>query len=126
MSLTLTLTDTTDTITYDLLQVPFTTGDIVGNTDVTVLSGDVYTDYIYAKRQWKHKWSFMDITEYKKLRGFYDRQFSTAKYPVMTLVEPDGTTITTPVRMDINDKKITSQCGMIEDVEITLRETSQQ
>ena len=68
----------------------------------------------------------MDITEYNKLRGFYDRQFSTTKYPVMTLTEPDGTVISTPVRMDINDKKISSQCGLIEDVEITLRETTQQ
>lgn len=126
MSFTLTLTDATDTITYNLLQVPMTTEDVVGNTDVTVLTGDVYTDYIYAKRLWTHKWSWMTLDDYKTLRGFYDRQFTTTRYPVMTLVEPDGTTISTPVRMGISSKQITSQCGTVEDIEITLRETSQQ
>lgn len=126
MSLTLTLTDSNNSVTYNLLEVPLTTDDVVGNTDVTTLDGNVYTDYIYAKRTWKHKWSWMTLDDYNELRGFYDRQFTNYEYPTMTLVEPDGTTITTYVRLEIGGRKMTSKCGTIEDVEITMRETNQQ
>lgn len=125
MSFTLTLTDEQDSVTYTLLQSPFTTKDVTGTTDVTVLNGNVYTDYIYKKREWSQEWNWMDMADFNKLRGFYDRQFTLYKYPVMTLVEPDGTTITTPVVMDISAKKITSNCGTVENVKINLRETVQ-
>lgn len=123
--LKLTLTDTADSVEYSLLEVPFTTEDVVGKTDVTTLSGNIYTDYLYDKKSFKHKWSWMSLNDYKKLRGFYDRQFTLYKYPNMTLTEPDGTIITKVVRMEISAKKMISQCGIVEDVEIELRESAQ-
>lgn len=123
--LKLKLTDTQDTVTYSLLQVPLTTEDITGTTDVTTLDGNVYTDYIYDKKTFKHKWAWLSLTDYKKLRGFYDRQFTNYKYPTMELTEPDGTVTTKVVRMEISEKNMTSNCGTIEDVTITLRESHQ-
>lgn len=123
--LSLTLTDLQDTVTYDLLQVPLTTSDVEGTTDVTTLDGNIYTDYLYDKKTFSHKWAWMSLEDYNRLRAFYDRQFSDYKYPTMTLTEPDGTVITKVTKMDISAKKMINQCGVVEDVEIKLRETRQ-
>lgn len=123
MSLTLTLTDTQDTVTYTLLEVPFTTEDVTGTTSVTTLSGNVYTDYLYDKRQWKHKWSWMTEADYNKLRGFFDRQFTLYKYPLLSI--PDYGVENVPVKMEISARKTIDNCLRVEDVEIKLRETAQ-
>lgn len=123
MSLTLTLTDAQDTVTYDLLEVPFTTEDVTGTATVTTLSGNIFTDYLYDKRRWSHKWSWMTEAQYNKLRGFYDRQFSLYKYPLLSI--PEYGVENVPVAMEISARKTIDNCLRVEDVEITLRETTQ-
>lgn len=124
MSLTLTLTDTQDTVTYELLEVPFTTEDVVGKSDITTLSGNVYVDFLYDKRRWKHKWKTMSEAEYNKLRGFYDRQLTLYKFPLLSI--PEYGIEDVPVVMSISARKTVNNCLRVEDVEITLRETVQQ
>lgn len=124
MSLTLTLTDTVDTVTYNLLEVPFTTEDVAGKTDITTLSGNVYVDYLYNKRRWIHKWKTMSESEYNKLRGFYDRQLSLYKFPLLSI--PEYGIENVPVVMSISARKTVNNCLRVEDVEIKLRETTQQ
>lgn len=124
MSLTLTLTDTQDTVTYTLLEVPFTTEDVTGKSEIAVLSGNVYVDYLYNKRRWKHKWKTMSEAEYNKLRGFYDRQLSLYKFPLLSI--PEYGVENVPVVMGISARKTVNNCLRVEDVEITLRETTQQ
>ncbi len=124
MSLTLTLTDTQDTVTYTLLEVPFTTEDVTGKSEITTLSGNIYVDYLYNKRQWKHKWKTMSEAQYNKLRGFYDRQLTTYKFPLLSV--PEYGVENVPVAMNISARKTVNNCLRVEDVEITLRETVQQ
>lgn len=124
MSLTLTLTDTQDSVTYTLLEVPFTTEDVGGKSEITTLSGNVYVEYLYNKRRWKHKWKSMTAAEYAKLRGFYDRQLSLYKFPLLTIPEYGVSNV--PVVMAISARKTVTNCLRVEDVEITLRETTQQ
>lgn len=124
MSLTLTLTDTVDTVTYALLEVPFTTEDVTGKSEITTLSGNVYVDYLYNKRRWIHKWKTMSEAEYNKLRGFYDRQTTLYKFPLLSIPEYGISNV--PVVMTISPRKTVNNCLRVEDVEIKLRETVQQ
>ena len=124
MSLTLTLTDTQDTVTYTMLEVPFTTEDVEGKSEITTLSGDVYVDYLYNKRRWTHRWATLSEAEYNKLRGFYERQFTTYKFPLLSV--PEYGVENVPVVMNFSARKTINQCLRVEDVEITLRETVQQ
>ena len=123
MSLTLTLTDTQDTVTYTLLEVPLTTEDITGKGEVTTLNGEVYVDYLYNKRRWKHKWKSMTEAEYNKIRGFYDRQLTLYKLPLLSI--PEYSVSNVPVVMTISARKTVNNCRGVEDVEITLRESAQ-
>lgn len=123
MAYTLTLTDDEQTVTYSLLEVPLVQGSDNGATNVMTISGNIYTDYIYQKRTWKHKWDYMSAEEYVELRGFYDRQFELNKYPRLTISQLGADDV--PVVMNISDRQIVNNCGMVKNVEITLRETAQ-
>ena len=126
MSLTITLTDdmTSKTYTETSFEDNLTIERVAGKSTNTTLNGNVYTDYVYSKKEWTVKWAFMSATDYADLVGFYERQFSLDQYPVATIVTPTGTH-TSPVCIDINDQKITNKCGVVEDITITLRETVQ-
>lgn len=122
--ITLKLTDDNTSVTYDLLQVPFTQGEDLGKTDIKTINGNVYTDYIYQKRTWEHTWSYMTSAEYEELKGFFDRQFTNKKYPLVTI--PALNVSNVPAVMTISNRQIINNCGMVNNVKITLRETSQQ
>jgi hypothetical protein len=121
--ISLTLVDLQNSKTWELLEVPFTEQPVEGVSDVQTLSGNVYTDFLYQKRIWKHKWAYMTEQEYLELRAFYDRQFTDYKYPLVTI--PDLGVENVPVRMSINNRNIVNNCGVVSGVEITLRETAQ-
>lgn len=124
MSLTLTLTDAQDAVTYTLLEVPLTTEDVEGKSEITTLGGNVYVDFLYGKRLWRHSWKTMSEAGYNKLRGFYDRQFTNFKFPLLSI--PEYGVENVPVSMTISARKTVNNCLRVEDVEITLRETVQQ
>lgn len=90
MSYKLTLQDDTDTMTFNLLEVPIEDPDIEGATDNTTLNGNVWTDFIYLKKQWLQEWSWLDSEAYEQLRGFYVRQWSDKKYPYLTIKDTKG------------------------------------
>lgn len=124
---TLTLSDTSGaTVTYNdtKIGVPITISSETGKSTNTTLNGNVYTDFTYNKKGWKFKIDYMTSDEYVVLKGFYDRQFTLSKYPTATIVLPSGTT-TAVVALELNNQEIITNCGIVEDVEITLRETVQ-
>lgn len=79
------LTDSSDSMTFDLLEVPIVGKDIEGAVDNTTLDGNVYTDYLWLKKQYMQKWAILCDTEYTQLRGFYTRQFENATIPTYRL-----------------------------------------
>ena len=81
----MTLKDSTDEMTFNLLEVPIVDKDIEGSVDNVTLDGNQYTDYLYLKKQYIQKWSIMCDEEYERLRGFYTRQFDEAEIPTYEL-----------------------------------------
>lgn len=89
MSYRLTLTDDSATKSFNLLEIPIIDKDIEGVADNTVLTGDVFTDYMYLKKQYEQSWLQMTANDYADLRGFYTRQWTNAKYPHLTIEDMD-------------------------------------
>lgn len=77
----MTLTDSSDTMTFNLLETPIVDKDIEGAVDNVTLDGNQYTDYLYLKKQYIQKWAIMCPDEYDELRGFYTRQFEEGEIP---------------------------------------------
>lgn len=84
---TMKLSDSVDTMEFNLLEVPIQDKDIEGAVDNVVLSGDVYTDFLWLKKRFTHKWSILCKDDYERLRGFYTRQFSNAEVPIYQLLD---------------------------------------
>ena len=83
----LTIQDSQDSMQFDLLDAPIKIEDVEGAVDNTVLSGDIFTDFLYLKKRWEQKWAIMCKDEYERLRGFYTRQWSLATVPSVKVTQ---------------------------------------
>jgi len=123
MAYDITLTDTTTTAIMPLTEVPLTITTVEGAIDVEPLSLNVYTDFITQKRIWAHTWAYMTEQEYISLVGFYNRQFTLFKYPTISITNENTTNVS--VRMVMTPKLIIDNCGTVQDVSVSWRETRQ-
>lgn len=121
MNYDLTLTDATGTETFNQAEIPITTTPVEIGTDVQVLSGNVYTDFIAQKRTWTRTFTYMDKADFDLLKGFYDRQFTLFTYPLLTITDDGATNV--PVRMTFSGTNIIDNCGVIQEVTVSFRET---
>lgn len=120
-----TLTDSQDTVTHELYNAPFVDAEVKGGEEeITTLSGDVYVDFIYTKRQWTREFAFLKEADYLKLKGFQERQRTTYKFPLLSI--PEFGVDSVPVYLQISDRKTTNECGDVVKVTLTMRETVQQ
>lgn len=117
------LTDDIADETMPRLNIPLVEEDIEGATDVVTLDMNVYTDFFAKKRQWSHQWAYISETEFNTLKGFYDRQFTLFKYPMLTISEQGVNLVV--VRMSLSPRRIVDNCGTVENVEVVFRETIQ-
>ena len=123
MSLTLTITDDNTSITYALLPSPFNKKREIGKSEVLVASGDIYTDYTYKKFEFEYEWGFLSAEEYAVLEGFFNRQYELHKYPRITILELGVENMV--VKMELGDQVIVNNCGMVENVQVSFRESTQ-
>ena len=120
MNYDLTLTDATGTETFNQSEIPITTTPVEIGTDVQVLSGNVYTDFIAQKRTWTRTFTYMDKADFDLLKGFYDRQFTLFTYPLLTITDDGANNV--PVRMTFSGQNIIDNCGTIQEVTVSFRE----
>lgn len=123
MAYEITLTDSTGSDTLALTEVPLTTSPLEIATDVQVLSGNLYTDFIAQKRIWSHTWAYLSVSDYNTIKGYYDRQFTLFEYPELTIVDESVSSV--PVRMSITPKQVIDNCGTVSDVTVSFRESTQ-
>lgn len=117
------LTDSAGTHELPPLEVPLTRVKNEKMTTVEPLSGNVYDDYIATKRTWAHTWRYLSENEYALLDEIYERMKSEWTYPQLTI---DGENVTDlVVKYELGAKNIIDDCGVVQDVTVSFRETRQ-
>lgn len=123
----LTITDSSDTMDIDNLEIPIIDDDVEGASDNTTLDGNVYTDFMYLKKRWIQSFKQMDNSTYSRLRAFYIRQFSLARYPVITITDLKTSTAlvsSQAVRMKLTDGGVINECSCRRNVQVEFREST--
>ena len=123
MAYAITIQDSVDTMTISLPERPLTETIIEGATEVTTLDMNTYTDFFAQKRRWEDTIAYMSETDFNKLKGFYDRQFTLFAYPLISI--PDLNVNNVAARFTLTPRKIVDNCGGVEDVSMSFRETIQ-
>lgn len=125
MNITATLTSSLGTLQLPVIEVGFTKSRVDKITNVEVLSNDVYTDFSPNRRrlwQFSNSWLYQDV--YEAIEAVYDSQFTTGNYPTISI--PYYGVEDVPVLMSINDMDVIDDCGTIQNIKLSFRETSQQ
>jgi hypothetical protein len=123
MAYEITLHDSTTSWTSPAPNTPLTESIIEASTEVTTLDLNIYVDLLSTKRSWKIVWGYMDPIDYANLKSFYNRQFTALEFPDVTISDLGVTSVI--VKATLNDQNITDESGLVENVELTLRETIQ-
>lgn len=119
MAITATLSgETMPPIELDFIHTP--TENAV---DVVTLDGSMYTDFVSQQYSWTFNYESLTQAEYDAMRAIYDSQFTSYEYPLLSI--PYYSLTDQPVRMYINEKNIWNNCGAVQNVQFTFRETDQ-
>lgn len=122
----LTLTDSSSSATLPILSPPLSEAIVEGATDVVTLDMNMSTYFTYNKSLWSHTWPYLTEAQYNVVKGFYDRQFTLFVYPLLTITGAGSANVTeVPVRMTIDPRRIIDNCGTVENVTVSFRESRQ-
>ena len=124
-NITMRIMDTVDNLFYELLEVPLEKTNVDGKTTLETLDGNVFTNVTYhGKRAITHTWAYMTEDEYRALETVERRQYETFLRPLLTIDRLGIENL--PVVLEItNPQKIVSNCGTVQGVSISMRETIQ-
>lgn len=121
----LNLTDDVDSVDLELPEVPIT--EDTTNNDVEVVTLDnnlsLYITPDSDKRIWTHTWAYLSLEQYQVLKGFRDRQRTLFQYPLLNIAAQGITDV--PVFMKLSARNTIDDCGEVQGVTITLRESQQ-
>jgi hypothetical protein len=119
------ITDQTATESYDALDIGSPTNEkpVANTTTVTTIDNNVSTYFTALKREWKVDFPLLSQDEYAAIKDFRDRQFTNFKYPAITIPILGMDSVT--AFMTLNDTSITNECGLVEGLSATFRESKQ-
>lgn len=123
MSYQITLHDSTTSWTSPAPNTPLTERIIEASNEVTTLDMNVYIDVFNIKKEWTINWGYMTAEDYNSLKGFYTRQFTAFEFPDVTIVDLGVSSVV--ARMTLSEQTITDGSGLVENVQVRLRETVQ-
>jgi hypothetical protein len=123
MTYKLYLTDSAGTHELPALEVPLTRVKNEKMTTVEPLSGNVYDDFIATKRVWTHTWAYLTKIEYDALDVIYERMKTDWTYPQLTIDDESVSDLV--VKFEFGAKNIIDDCGEVQDVTVSFRETRQ-
>lgn len=126
MAITLTITDPSITQTYEVWATPLISSpDHIGQMVETV-DGNVSDYYKARKQKITLSLGYMTAGEYSVLKGFIDRQWENRRYPTITITGAANLQITDMVaRMELNPQNVIDNCGTVEGVQVSFRESKQ-
>lgn len=126
MAITLTIIDASVTQTYGVLMAPVVSAPIITETDVQTVDGNISTYYNSTKQSFSVQLGDMTQDEYSVLKGFIQRQYQNLKYPAITITGAINLNVTNMVaKMTLNDQSVVTNCGLVEGVQLTFRESKQ-
>lgn len=117
------LTDNSESLVLPILAPPLGISTIEGATDVQTLDNNISTYFTDNKRRWDHTWSYLSEEDFNKIKAFYDRQWTDYKYPLLTIDHYEVSDV--PVRMYLEPRNVVDNCGNVENVTVSFRETRQ-
>lgn len=123
MAYEITIVDDVDTMTITYPSPPLTESIIEGATDVQTLDMNLYTDFLGTKRMWSNTLPYLNESDFNQLKGFYSRQFTLWKYPIISIADLGVNNVV--ARMTLSPRQVIDNCGVVEDVEVSFRETVQ-
>ena len=126
MAITLTITDPSVTQTYELLMSPVVSSPIITETDVQTVDGNISTYYNSTKQSFLVQLGDMTQAEYSVLKGFIQRQYQNLRYPAITITGAINLNVNNMIaKMSLNDQSVINNCGTVEGVQLTFRESKQ-
>lgn len=126
MAIELTITDTSVTQTYPLLMSPVVSSPIITETDVQTRDGNISTYYNSTKQNFTVSLGEMSQDEYSVLKGFITRQYQNLKYPAITITGAINLDVSNMVaKMTLNAQNVVNNCGTVDGVQLTFRESKQ-
>lgn len=125
--ITLTITDTQDSMTFNAfqLQSPVVADPAIIETDVQTLDGNISTYFTAIKKQYEFKPVFMDADSYAQLKGFRDRQYTNYKYPVITITGDGLNASNITAKMTLSGQQTVDNCGFVDNITVSFRESKQ-
>lgn len=125
MAYEVTISDTVDEMTIKYPSPPLVEDTIEAVVENETLDFNVYLDVLADdKRVWQLKQDIMTEADYDRLKGFYDRQRTLWLFPTISI--PDLNVQDVVVRMTLSGKQIKDNCGRVEGVRASFRETIQE
>lgn len=118
-----TITDGSGSLTFPALEVPVTVETLEGSNDVVTLDNNVRTDFTNPKRLVSFPYESLTETEFNNIKAFYDRQFTLFAYPLITIEELGIEDM--PARMMLSPRNVYNNCGDVQDVKVSFRESVQ-
>lgn len=130
MSITLTITDSVNTMTFDggnaEILSPLVSNPVIRETDVETINGDISTYYSSTKRQYTIQLGYLDKESYATLVAFRQRMYANHLYPLITITgDQNIDVVELPMKLSINAQNVINNCGEVENVTVTLRESKQ-
>ncbi len=125
--ISLTIQDSEDSMTFTTpLSAPIVLTPIINEADVETVDGNISTYYGSTKRQYTFKIAWLDAETYGSLQAFRDRQYANLKYPRITVEGAPNLNVTDmTAKITLNDQEVTNNCGMVENIVLTFRESKQ-
>lgn len=121
----LNLTDDVESVDLELPEVPLTEETNNNDVEVTTLDNNIslFITPESDKRTWSHTWAYLSEDKYQILKDFRDRQRLLYKYPRLTIEAQDVFDVS--VYMKLAARNTIDDCGEVQGVSITLRESEQ-
>lgn len=126
MAITVTISDTSNTATFNVIAVPLVSSPVIAESDIITIDNNLSTYYTGTKRSFEVNFGYMDKDAYAILLGFRDRQYTNMKYPTITFSGADNLpSVPITAKMVLSEQRIIDNCGNVEDVKATFRESRQ-
>ncbi len=126
MAIQLTITDQQDTAVFNVFEAPVVSQPVIAETNIITIDNNVSTYYTGSKKSYTFNLGYMDADGYAVLKGFYDRQYSNLKYPVITITGADNLNVSNlTAKMTLNAQRVVNNCGLVEQVTVEFRESKQ-